>query len=251
MDDRDEWLAATLVTLADTLITDFDIVEFLSSLAERIVELLDAAEVGLVLADFQGHLRVMASSTERMRLLDLFEVQTSEGPCSDCYRSGQPVLNVDLEGSLARWPVFTPMARAAGFRTVHAVPMRLRDEVIGAANIFHSERAIISERDSRLTQALADVATIGLLHERALRHATDLSEQLQRALNSRVAIEQAKGAVAERAGVDMDVAFGWLRRYARSNSLRLADVAVAVVERALPVEALMPTSKLTSPPKPE
>lgn len=250
MQEREEWLAATLVSLADTLITDFDIVEFLSSLAERIVELLDAAEVGLVLADFQGHLRVMASSTERMRLLDLFELQTSEGPCSDCYRSGQPVLNVDLEGSLARWPVFTPMARAAGFRTVHALPMRLRDEVIGAANIFHAEPAIISERDRHLTQALVDVATIGLLHERALRHATDLSGQLQRALNSRVAIEQAKGAIAERTGVDMDVAFGWLRRYARSNSLRLADVAVAVVERTLPVEALMPTPTSTSPPNP-
>src|SRR3984957_15161893 len=161
MEDRDAWLAATLVTLADTLISDFDVVEFLSSLAERIVELLDAAEGGLVLADFQGNLRVMASSTERMRLLDLFEVQTSEGPCSDCYRSGQAVLNVDLDSSLARWPVFTPMAQAAGFRTGHAMPLRWREEVLGAANIFHAEPAVISERDGHVTQALVDVATIG------------------------------------------------------------------------------------------
>jgi transcriptional regulator with GAF, ATPase, and Fis domain len=241
---REEWLAATLVELADTLITDFDVVDFLSMLAERIVELLDATEVGLVLADAQGHLRVMASSTERMRLLDLFEVQTDEGPCADCYRSGRAIVNVDLDGAMARWPVFAPMARAAGFRAVHALPLRLRDEVIGAANIFHAEMATINERDTHLAQALADVATIGLLHERALRHATDLSAQLQRALNSRVSIEQAKGAVAERAGVDMDTAFAWLRTYARSHRLRLADVSVAIVERALPVEALTATSNL-------
>src|ERR1700736_1043479 len=106
MQDREEWLASTLVGLADTLVTGFDVVEFLSTLAERIVELLDAAEVGLVLADSQGHLRVMASSTERMRLLDLFEVQTNEGPCADCYRSGRALLNVDLEGAVTQWPVF-------------------------------------------------------------------------------------------------------------------------------------------------
>ena len=200
MQDREEWLADTLVGLADTLTTDFDVIEFLSTLAERLVELLDAAEVGLVLADSQGHLRVMAASTERMHMLDLFEVQTSEGPCLDCYRSGDAVLNVELERAEARWPVFAPMARSAGFRAVHVLAMRLRDQVIGAVNIFHTSTVAISERDIHLAQALADVATIGLLQERAVRHASELSEQLQRALTSRVVIEQAKGAVAERAG---------------------------------------------------
>lgn len=242
MQDREQWLAATLVALADTLTGDFDAFEFLSTLVERIQELIDASEVGLVLVDRQGRLRVMASSTERMRLLELFEVQTNEGPCLDGYRSGEAVLNVDLDGTGARWPVFTPMARSAGFRMVHALPMRLRDQVIGAANIFHSTLVTIGEDDAHLAQALADVATIGLLQERAVHGATDLAGQLQRALNERVVIEQAKGAVAERAGVDMDTAFGWLRRYARSNSLRLADVALAVVERTLSVEALRGTS---------
>ena len=236
--DREQWLADTVVALADTLVGDFDVVEFLSSLAERIEELIDASEVGLVLADPYGHLRVMASSTERMRLLELFEVQSSEGPCLDCFRSGDAVVNADLEDAVPRWPVFTPMARAAGFRMVHALPMRLRDQVIGAVNVFHMTLVSLSDRDIHLAQALADVATIGLLQERAVHGATDLTGQLQRALNSRIVIEQAKGAVSERGGVDMGTAFGWLRGYARSNNRRLADVALAVVERTLPIEAL-------------
>jgi GAF domain-containing protein len=248
MQDREEWLADTLVSLADTLIDDFDVIEFLSTLAERLVELLDAAEVGLVLADPQGRLRVMAATSERMRMLDLFEVQSNEGPCLECYRSGAPVLNVELESALTRWPVFTPMARRAGFHAVHALAMRLRDQVIGAVNIFHTAQVAMSERDAHLAQALADVATIGLLQERAVSHATDLSEQLQRALDSRVVIEQAKGVVAERATVDMDTAFGWLRGYARGNNRRLADVAVAVVERSLAVEVLRGTRPGSPPP---
>jgi len=238
MEDREEWLADTVVALADTLITEFDIVEFLSTLVERIAELFEPAEVGLVLVDPQGHLRVMAASTERMRLMDLFETQTNEGPCLDCYRTGEAIGNVDLDDSLGRWPVFAPMARDAGFRVVHALPMRLRDQVIGAANIFHAAPVTASDRDFNLAQALADVATIGLLQERAVRRGDQLAEQLQTALNSRVVIEQAKGAVAERAGVDMDTAFGWLRRYARRENLLLARVALAIVDRTLPVEAL-------------
>jgi GAF domain-containing protein len=235
--DREEWLADTLVELADTLVADFDVVDFLVTLAERLVELLEASEVGLVLADPQGHLRVMAASTERMRLVDLFEVQSSEGPCLDCYRTGQPVLSVDLEGPTP-WPVFAAMARDAGFLCVHAIPMRLRNQVIGAANIFHETTVTLSDEDVHLAQALVDVATIGLLQERAVRHASDLAEQLQGALNSRVVIEQAKGAVSERAGVDMDIAFAWLRSYARDHRMRLADVSAAVVGRTLSVEVV-------------
>ena len=246
MPEREEWLVDTLVTLADTLIADFDVIEFLSTLVERIADLLEAGEVGLVLSDPQGHLRVMAASTERMRLLELFEVQSREGPCLDCYRDGEAVLNVDLGETGDRWPAFTPMARTAGFVTAHALPLRLRRQVIGAVNIFHTTRVTITDRDVHLAQALADVATIGLLQERAVRHTTDLNEQLQRALNSRVAIEQAKGAVAERAGVDMDMAFGWLRGYARSNNLRLADIAAAVVDRTLGVDELRTSATRSS-----
>ena len=237
-EEREHWLTDAFVMLADTLTAEFDVVEFLSTLTERIVELLNAAEVGLVIADSTQKLQVIASSTDRMHLIELFEVQTHEGPCLDSYRDGQPVVNVDLKDAEMRWPVFTPMARSAGFRMVHALPMRWHDELIGATNIFHSARVKISERDAHLAQAFADVATIGLLHERAARGAGTLSEQLQRALTARVQIEQAKGVVAERAGIEVDAAFGWLRRYARSNNLRAADVARAVLDRTLSLEQL-------------
>ena len=242
IEDREEWLADTLVTLADTLIARFDVVEFLLMLAERIQELIEHSEVGLILVDTEGRLRVMASSTERTRMIELFEIQTSEGPCWDCYRGGKPVLNADLAQTGARWPVFTPLAVAAGFQMVHAMPMRLCDQVIGAANIFSQTPVTISGPDIHLVQALADAATIGLLQARAAQRAADLAEQLQHALNSRVAIEQAKGAVAERANVDMDTAFGWLRGFARTNNLRLADVALGVVTRTVSVETLMAAS---------
>jgi hypothetical protein len=255
MKDREKWLAETLVLLADTLTADFDVIDFMSTLVEGIQGLIDASEVGLMLADPQGNLRVMAYSTERMRLLELLEVQSNEGPCLECYRSGASVLNVDLEGAGERWPVFTPMAKDAGFRMVHALPMRLRDQVIGATNVFHSGLVVIDDSAHDLAQALADVATIGLLQERALSSASTLTEQLQHALNSRVVIEQAKGAVAERAGVDMNAAFEMLRSYARGKNRHLGDVALDVVERRLPVEALRsPKSAaadlgLSTPPK--
>jgi GAF domain-containing protein len=240
MDNREEWLADTLVMLADTLVAEFDVIDFLATLTERIVELLQASEVGLMLAEPQGHLRVMAATTERMRMIDLFELQADEGPCLECFASGEPILNVALEpdATEARWPAFTPRARDAGFRTVHALPMRLRDQVIGVANIFHAAPTTISDHDAHLAQALVDAATIGVLQERAVQHGGLLAEQLQHALNSRVAIEQAKGAVAERADVDMTTAFAWLRRYARTHNLRLATVARSVLDRTLAVDAL-------------
>ena len=238
--NREEWLADTLVMLADTLVTEFDVVEFLSALCERMAELLDAAEVGLMMAAPQGRLQVMAATTERMRMTDLFELQSNEGPCLDCYQSGSPLLNVSLEDPEAttRWPTFTPMARATGFQMVHAVPMQLRDQVIGAANICHSSRVRITPHDAHLAQALVDAATIGVLQERAIDHGTVLAEQLQHALDTRVIIEQAKGVVAEQANVDMSTAFEMLRSHARANRMRLAKVAERVIDRTLSVNLL-------------
>ena len=236
--DREQWLAETLVGLADTLVTDFDVVDLLSTLAERITEVISATDVGFVLADPLGRLHVMAASTERVRLLDLFEVQSSEGPCLDCYTHGRGIVNVDLEQAGPTWPHFTPMAREAGYRTVHAFPMSLRDHVIGAVNIFHATPVAVAEHDLHLVQALADMATIALLQERAVRRATEVAEQLDHALNSRIVIEQAKGAISERAQVDVDLAFGWLRGYARSHNRRLAEVAAEIVSRLLDVEEL-------------
>jgi transcriptional regulator with GAF, ATPase, and Fis domain len=233
MDNREEWLARTFVELADTLVADFDLIDFMSVLAERCAELLDSAEVGLALAAPRGELRVIASSSERMRALELIEVQTDEGPCRDCLRSGEQVLNKRLADSEESWPRFTREARDAGFHMVHALPLRLRSDVIGAMNIFSPELRELSPEDVNLTQALADAATIGILQERAVKHGADLAGQLQGALNSRIVIEQAKGIVAERRQLDMDQAFALLRSHARSNRTQLGDVARAIIDHEL------------------
>jgi len=233
MDDREAWLARTFVELADTLVADFDLIDFMSTLVERCAELLGSAEVGLALSASRGELRVMASSSERMRALELIESQNDEGPCRDCLRSGEQVLNQRLEGAEARWPRFVPEAREAGIEMVHALPLRLRSDVIGAMNIFSTEQIELAPEDVNLTQALADAATIGILQERAIKHGADLAGQLQGALNSRIVIEQAKGIVAESRKVDMEEAFAMLRAHARSNRAPLSDIARAVTARSL------------------
>jgi GAF domain-containing protein len=232
LDNRDEWLARTFVELADTLVANFDLIEFLSMLADRCVELLGAAEVGLVLMGPRG-LQVMASSTERMRLTELLEVQLEEGPCFECSRVGLPVLNQQLASADGRWPRFAPMARQSGFQMVHAVPLRLRDEVIGAMNVFDTSLHEMTPTESNLLRAFADAATIGILQERTVTQQSDLSIQLQAALNSRIAVEQAKGIVAERLKVDMDTAFGMIRNHARNHGALLSAVADDLVRGSL------------------
>ncbi|MGA8679623.1 MAG: GAF and ANTAR domain-containing protein [Acidimicrobiales bacterium] len=235
---REAILARTLVELADTLVDDFDVVELLTLLADRCVDVLDVGAAGLMLVAPDGDLRVMASSSEAMRVLELFELQTREGPCLDCYRTGKPVVNQDLAVADGRWPRFAAEALAAGFHSVHALPMRLRGTVIGALNLFHIEAGEIRQVDIEAAQALADVATIAVLQHRASLEAQILNEQLHRALNSRIVIEQAKGIVAEHEGLDMEEAFSALRNHARRNNLRLADVADGVINGSLPASAL-------------
>ena len=233
---RESLLALTLVELADTLVADFDVVDLLTLLAARAVEVLDMTAAGLMLAAPDGSLRVVASSSEAMRVLELFEVQAEEGPCLDCFQTRMPVMNELLADG--RWPRFAPEALAAGFQTAHAVPMRLRGTVIGALNLFHAERGEIDELDHAAAQALADVATIAILQHRAALEAQMLNEQLNHALNSRIVVEQAKGVVAERAGLDMSQSFALLRAYSRNNNVRLADVARQVVDGTLDTAAL-------------
>ena len=236
------------VELADTLVSGFDVVEFLHRLTERCVELLDVGAAGVVLADEKGGLRVMASSDERARTLELFEVQNHEGPCLDCIRTGEPVVNEPLHAEGTRWPAFSREARAAEFRFAHALPLRLRDQVIGALNLFSDEASRLAEPGLVVGQALADVATISLLQTRAMEESRVLASQLQGALDSRVIIEQAKGMLAEHASVDLDTAFRFLRDYARSRSEYLSDVARALVEGALPADAVIsPSQRTTSP----
>lgn len=227
--ERERRLTRAFVDLADTLVADFDVVDFLHTLVSRCVELLDASEAGLMLADQRGGLRLVASSSERARLLEVFEIQSEQGPCMECFRTGQPVSEDDLEARPDRWPLFTARARDAGFRSAHALPMRCRHQVIGALNLFRTAPGGLQPDDVLAGQALADVATIGILQERAVREARILAEQLQAALNSRVVIEQAKGVLAERAGLSVDDAFRVLRSFARSRNRQLRDVAEEVI----------------------
>jgi GAF domain-containing protein len=217
------------VEVADTLVDEFDLIEFLHLVTNRTIELVKTAAAGLLLADHRGHLQFMAASTEEARLLELFQVQIHEGPCQDAFRAGSAVLNADLTAASDKWPSFAPRAVSAGYRSVHAFPLRLRSEVIGALNLFGVDNGQLDPDDALIIQALADVATIGILQERSIHRGEVLTEQLQSALNSRVVIEQAKGVVAQLYDISVSDAFEVLRSYARRNRKRLVDVAAAVV----------------------
>jgi GAF domain-containing protein len=224
-------LTDVFVELADTLVDDFDLIDFLHVLTERCVQLLGVSAAGLLLADGQGILQVVAASSERTRLLELFQLQADEGPCVDCYRTGEPVSVSDLP-TAGRWPRFTAAAAEVGFASVHAIPMRLRTEIVGALNLFNVDQGELDPGILRIGQALADVATIGLLQQRAIHRRDALTEQLQSALNSRILIEQAKGVLAERLHLEMPEAFTLLRSTARRQNRRLSELAEAVVSGA-------------------
>jgi GAF domain-containing protein len=213
-------------------------VELLTRLTDRCVDVLDVGAAGLMLVSPEGDLRVMASSSEAIRVLELFELQSQEGPCLECYRTGQPVVNQNLAQVNGRWPRFAAEALAAGFHSVHALPMRLRGTVIGALNLFDVEPGEMAPSDVEAAQALADVATIAVLQHRAALRAQVLNEQLNHALSSRIVIEQAKGMLAEREGLSMEQAFATLRSHARNNNLRLAEVARDVIEGRLAASEL-------------
>jgi len=248
MPSREQLIATTFVELADTLVADFDVIDLLHTLAIRSVELLGVNAAGIMLADPRGELQVVASSTEEARLLELYELQNNEGPCLDCYRTGRPVARDDVSGMHAAWPAFTPQLRQHGFISAQALPMRLRDETIGALNLFQTEPGRLSEADLAIGQAMADVATVGLLQERAITASELLATQLQTALTSRVLLEQAKGVLAQRAGLSMDQAFQLMRAYARSNNHRLSDVAARIIDGSLG-NVLHGTDRRTQPDK--
>ena len=238
MDDAKR-MAQVFVELADTLIDTFDVVDFMHNLIDRCVELLSADAAGLMLTDQRGGLKLIAATLERARALELFELQVQEGPCLECFSTGMAITNVDLAESQARWPTFSPAAARAGFGATHALPLRLRGQVIGALNLFTDDHRRLSEAELAVGQAMADVATIGLLQQRVAHEQTILSEQLQAALHSRVLVEQAKGALAARTDVGVNEAFKRMRDYARRHNVTLAVVASIVVDGATPAELLL------------
>lgn len=234
----DRRVAQTFVELADTLVLGFDTIDFLHTLTERCVELLEVDAAGILLVDQRGALNLVAASTEQARLLELFQLQDEEGPCLDCFATGAPVACADLNEEPQRWPRFAAVAREQGFAAVHAVPMRLREQVIGALNLFRTSAGDIPAEATALAQSLANVATISILQVRALRHSEMVAEQLQTALNSRIVIEQAKGILTERLQIGIAEAFSLMRRYARDNNEFLSDVAQQVIARSSAVAGL-------------
>jgi GAF domain-containing protein len=235
---RELRLGRMFVRLADSLVTGFDVVEMLDALVISCVDLLDAGAAGLMLSDQRGQLRVMAASSEQTRLMELFELQYDQGPCVDCYRTGQPLRADSDQEQAERWPLFAVEVRSRGFGPLYALPLRLRDNTIGALNIFQLPGAPLPDGDLQIAQALADVATIAILQHRTIHAGEQLAEQLQTALNSRVAIEQAKGVLAEFAHVDMARAFEMLRHYSRNTQSRLSEVAAAIASGKLPPETV-------------
>jgi GAF domain-containing protein len=238
---RETEVVAALVEMSDTLVEDYDVIDVLTALTDRCVHVLGVSAAGVMLASPHGDLRLVASSSEAMRVLELFELQAEEGPCLDAFRNGEPVEHENLELGSGRWPLFANEALQAGFRSVLALPLRLRDTTIGGLNLFSTEQTPMAEGDLVVARAFADLATISVLQHRAATDAPRLNEQLSHALTSRIAIEQAKGIIAERAQVDMAQAFSRLRGYARDNNLRLTDVAQTAVDGTLDPSAWAPT----------
>ncbi|OAN39878.1 GAF and ANTAR domain-containing protein [Mycolicibacterium iranicum] len=222
-------LAQTFTELADILVADFDLVEVMHLIAARSQQILDVDAVGILVVDCHGSLNVIAASTEEARVLELSALQNREGPCLECFRTGQPVSCADMSTETTRWPRFAPEALQAGFTGVHALPMRLRDEVIGGMNLFSAARRSVDAEMLDAAQALTNVAAIALIHERAIRHRRLLVEQLQHGINQRLTIEQAKGLIAERAGVGIGEAFDVLRAYACTHHWKLSELAQAVI----------------------
>lgn len=228
---REGLLAATFVSLADTLVVGYDVVDLLQSLVDTCATVLDAAAAAILLADESNVLEVVASTSERSRLLEILQLRAGLGPCVTCYEQGAVVSVPDIREVRHEWNVFQDGALEQGFLSVHAVPLRLRGFTLGALNLFRETTGPLNQEDAAAAQALADVATIGIVHERTLRQSELTREQLQRALDTRVIIEQAKGVIAHSNNVDMTEAFSRLRSYARSHNLALGESAQQVVSR--------------------
>lgn len=236
---REVTLGRALVALADTLVAEFDSVEYLYTLAEHCVQVLDASAAGVLLMN-GSKLETAAASSHEVRVLEVLESQERQGPCIEAYETGAPVSERDLAGNRQRWPEFGPRAAELGYRCVHARPLRLRDERLGALNVFWSRPAQFDAADELVVKALADMSSIGLVHERALSAAHDQIHHLRRALENRAVVEQAKTLLAERLGADPGDAFDWLRRYARNRNYQLRDVAQRFLDGELSEQQFAP-----------
>lgn len=227
---RELMLLETLTVVADTLVDDFDAAEFLHELVGRCAVICEAADVGIVLANARHELVVMASTSERAHAIEALQLAAGHGPCLDAFVSGEVVTARSREEIAQRWPALSQGVRDTGYQSVHAVPMRLRSTMIGSLNFFREREGRLDPVEVAAAQTIADVATIGLVQERLVREATTTRDQLQHALDARIVIEQAKGVLAHRNGIDMETAWRALRQRARSHQARVSDIAQATVE---------------------
>lgn len=245
MTNREAWLADAVAGLADALEADFSLTAFSGRLAEDLAQLLAPADVALAVADDHGELRVEGATSDRVFALASVDLGNAQGPCTDSYRSGGSVRNRILDGAGGHWPQYAPIARAAGFRIAHALPLRCRAGAVGVAGVLAEQADPLTDFQASLADALVTSAAISILQERAVRRSTEKSEQLQRALDSRIVVEQAKGLVAGRLNTDVNSAFTLLRDYARGRNERLAEVCEDVVRGKLPTGALV-TARVTA-----
>ncbi len=240
---RETRITTAFVTVADTLTTDFDVVDLLHTLVEECTQILGIEAGGLMLADAEGHLQLMTSTSESADLVEIMQIGASAGPCIDCFTTGIAVSVPNIQESGGRWPVFQKAALQQGFHSAHATPMKLRGQIIGTMNLFGTHRGEVDTRDAALAQALADVATIGILQERLIREGHLIAEQLHIALDSRIIIEQAKGVIAHSLSLEMPDAFDVLRTYARNNNLTIRSVAEQVSNRTLTVDSMLAATR--------
>ena len=240
---REARLNAAFVMVADTLTADYDVVDLLHTLVVECTVIVAATAGGLMLGDTLGRLQLVASTDESSELVEVMELAAGAGPCVDCFATGESVSVPDIAASGQMWPAFRAAADVHGFQSLHTTPMKLRGEVIGTINLFNVAPGVLSPRDVAVVQALADVATIGVLQQRIATESQIVAEQLQRALDSRILIEQAKGVMSQAVGFSMDEAFAALRNYARNNNLTLHSVATSVTTRALSAEVVLGESR--------
>ena len=218
---REHQLLGTFVTLADSLVDDFDIVDVLQRLVDDCISLFDASAAGILLLSPSNRLEVIASTSERSELVELMQLRVGAGPCVEAATGGEVVSVDDIDQIAHRWPAFATDARASGFSSIHAIPLRLRDSTLGSLNLFRDEAGALNAADAAAAQALADIATISILQQRLVEESELAQAQLQRALDSRVVIEQAKGYLAQMRDIDMDEAFARIRSHARSTQTRI------------------------------
>lgn len=230
---REMQLLDAISVLTDTLVSDYDVVEVAQVLVETCASLFDIDAAGLMVAGRDGILDVLASTSEATRLIEVLQLDAEAGPCLECFRTGQLVSVPDIEDGPAAWSRFITRARELGFRSVHAVPLRHRDSIIGTLNLLGVSSGQLNEPDLKAARALADVTTLGILQDRSSKESAVVQQQLETALMSRIAIEQAKGFIADRKQVSVEDAFALLRNYARSHRIRLVEAASLVITRQL------------------